>query len=102
MSNIPGYPQQIPFEYINLLPGLCGGDRERVDYHMRNFWNFFLSYLVDDYVEDMVMKFYMPHFVTMPKNGMITSPRPTSRLWSNSRKFFSRDGVSSKKISQYY
>jgi hypothetical protein len=58
MSNIPGYPQQMPFEYINLLPGFTGGDRERADYHMRNFWNFFLSYLVDDYAEDVVMKLF--------------------------------------------
>jgi hypothetical protein len=58
MSNIPGYPQQMPFEYINLLPGFSGGDRERADYHMRNFWNFFLSYPVDDYAEDVVMKLF--------------------------------------------
>jgi hypothetical protein len=58
MSNIPGYPQQMPFEYINLLPGFTGGDRERADYHMRNFWNFFLSYPVDDYAEDVVMKLF--------------------------------------------
>jgi hypothetical protein len=58
MNNIPGYPQQMPFEYINLLPGFCGGDRERADYHMRNFWNFFLSYPIDDYAEDVVMKLF--------------------------------------------
>jgi hypothetical protein len=58
MSNISGYPQQIPFEYINFLPGFSGGDRERVDYHMRNFWNFFLSYPINDYDEDMVMKLF--------------------------------------------
>jgi hypothetical protein len=58
MSNIPGYPQQMPFEYRNLLSEFTGGDRERVDYHMRNFWNFFLSYPIDDYVEDVVMKLF--------------------------------------------
>jgi hypothetical protein len=58
MSSSPGYPQQIPFEYINFLPGFTGGDRERDDYHMRNFWNFFLSYPVDDYAEDVVMKLF--------------------------------------------
>jgi hypothetical protein len=58
MNNIPRYPQQMPFEYINLLPGFCGGDRERADYHMRNFWNFFLSYPIDDYAEDVVMKLF--------------------------------------------
>jgi hypothetical protein len=58
MSNISRYPQQMPFEYINFLPGFNGGDRERADYHMRNFWNFFLSYLVDDYAKDVVMKLF--------------------------------------------
>jgi hypothetical protein len=58
MSNIPGYPQQMPFEYKNFLPRFTGGDRERVDYHMRNFWNFFLSYPVVDYAEDVVMKLF--------------------------------------------
>jgi hypothetical protein len=56
MSNILGYPQQMPFEYINFLPGFSGGDRERADYHMRNLWNFFLSYPIDDYDEEVVMK----------------------------------------------
>ena len=48
----------MPFEYINLLPGFTGGDRERADYHMRNFWNFFLSYPIDDYAKDVVMKLF--------------------------------------------
>jgi hypothetical protein len=62
MSNIPGYPQKMPFEYINFLPGFCGGDRERADYHMRNFWNFFLSYPVDDYAKDVIMKLFSTTF----------------------------------------
>jgi hypothetical protein len=59
MNNILGYPQQMPFEYINFLPGFSGGDRERADYHMRNFWSFFLSYPIDDYAEDVVMKLFL-------------------------------------------
>jgi hypothetical protein len=58
MSNILRYPQQIPFEYKNFLPRFIGGDRERDDYHMRNFWNFFLSYPITDDVEDLVMKIF--------------------------------------------
>jgi hypothetical protein len=58
MDNILGYPQQMPFEYIKLLPGFGGGDRERVDYHIRNFWSFFLSHPIDDYAEDVVMKLF--------------------------------------------
>jgi hypothetical protein len=56
MSNISGYPQQMPFEYKKLLPRFIGGDRERADYHMRNFWDFFLSQPIADDVEDLVMK----------------------------------------------
>jgi hypothetical protein len=37
MSKITGYPQQMPLEYTNFLPRFTGGDRERADYHMRNF-----------------------------------------------------------------
>ena len=62
MSNILGYPQQIPFEYINFLPRFTGGDRERADYHVRNFWNLFLYYPVDDYAEDVVMKLFSTMF----------------------------------------
>ena len=58
LSNIMGYPKKMPFEYINLLPGFTGGDRESADYHMRNFCNFFLSYLVNDYALDVVMKLF--------------------------------------------
>jgi hypothetical protein len=58
MSKIPGYPQQMPLEYKNLLPRFTGGDRERVDYHMRNFWDFFLSHPIADDAEDLVMKLF--------------------------------------------
>ena len=59
MSNILEYPQQIPFKYKTLLPRFNGGDRERVDYHMGNFWNFIISYPVVDYAEDVVMKLFL-------------------------------------------
>jgi hypothetical protein len=62
LSNILRYPQQMPFEYINLLLGFTSGDRERADYHMRNFWNFVLSYPVNDYVEDVAMKLFSTTF----------------------------------------
>jgi hypothetical protein len=58
MSKILGYPQQIPLEYKNLLPRFTDGDRERADYHMRNFWDFFLSHPIADDVEDLVMKLF--------------------------------------------
>ena len=58
MSKIPGYPQQMPLEYKNLLPRFTGGDRERADYHMRNFWDFFLSHPIANDTEELVMKLF--------------------------------------------
>jgi hypothetical protein len=58
MSNISGYPEQMPFEYKIFFPRFTSGDRERADYHMRKFWNFFLSYPITNDVEDLVMKLF--------------------------------------------
>jgi hypothetical protein len=58
MSNILGYPRQIPLEYKNFLTRFTGGDRERVEYHMRKLWDFFLSHPINDDVEDLVMKLF--------------------------------------------
>jgi hypothetical protein len=107
MSNISGYPQKMPFEYINLLLGFTGGDRETTDYHMRNFWNFFLSYPVDDYAEDVVMKLFSTTLCCNAKEWYDNLPNASITtmeqfVWSNLKKSFSRDGVFSWKISQYY
>jgi hypothetical protein len=37
---------------------LTCGDRERSDYHMRNFWDLFLSHPIVDDLEDLVMKIF--------------------------------------------
>jgi hypothetical protein len=58
MSKILGYPQQVPLEYKSFLPRFTGGDKERVDNHMRNFWDFFLSHPIVDEDQDLVMKLF--------------------------------------------
>jgi hypothetical protein len=88
MSDIPGYPQQMPFGYINLLPGFCGGDRERADYHMINFWNFFLSYPVDDYAEGVVMKLFYAMFSYNAKKWYDNLPEAGIKTMEQFEKIF--------------
>jgi hypothetical protein len=48
----------MPLKYENWLPRFTGGDRERVDYHMSDFWDFFLFHPISDDAEDLVMKLF--------------------------------------------
>jgi hypothetical protein len=99
MSNISGYPQKMPFEYINLLPGFCGGDRERADYHMRNFWNFFLSYSVDDYAEDVVMKLFTTMFSYNTKEWYDNLPEVSIKTMEQfEKKILERWGIQQQDI----
>jgi hypothetical protein len=99
MSDIPGYPQQMPFEYINLLPGFCGGDRERADYHMINFWNFFLSYPVDDYAEDVVMKLFSATFSYNAKEWYDNLPEASIKTMEQfEKKILERWGIQQQDI----
>jgi hypothetical protein len=58
MSEIPGYPRKMPPKYENWLPRFTGSDGERVDYHMSDFWDFFLFHPISDDVEDLAMKLF--------------------------------------------
>ena len=40
------------------LPRFTGGDGERVDFHMDEFYSYFRLHPVDDDVEDVVMKLF--------------------------------------------
>jgi hypothetical protein len=102
MSKVSRYPRQMPLEYENLLPRFTGGDRERADYHMSDFWDFFLFHPISDDAEDLVMKLFFATLYGNARSGMTTSPMPASQLWNNWKKPFSKDGVFSWKISQYY
>jgi hypothetical protein len=43
MSEITGYPRQIPPRYEKWHPRFTGIDVVRAKYHMNNFWYFFLT-----------------------------------------------------------
>jgi hypothetical protein len=70
MSKIPGYPRQIPLKYEKWLPRFTGGDRERVKYHMSDFWDLFLFHHINDDAEYLVMKLF------------------SATLYGNSRKWY--------------
>jgi hypothetical protein len=58
MSEIPGYPRQMPPKYEKWLPRFTGRDGERSDYHMSDFWDFFQLHPISDDVEDLAMKLF--------------------------------------------
>jgi hypothetical protein len=58
MSEIPGYPREMPPRYEHFLPRFAGIDDECPKSHMRRFWKFFQHFPVDDEVEDLVMKLF--------------------------------------------
>jgi hypothetical protein len=58
MSEISGYPRQMPPRYENWLPRFTGNDGVRVEDHMDNFWAFFQLHPISDDVEDLAMKLF--------------------------------------------
>ena len=58
MSEIPGYPREMPPRYESFLPRFHGTDEDCPKSHMRRFWKFFRHFPVDDEAEDLVMKLF--------------------------------------------
>jgi hypothetical protein len=58
MSKIPGYPRQMPPISKRWLPRFTGGNGERADFHMDEFYSYFRLHPVDDDAEDVVMKLF--------------------------------------------
>jgi hypothetical protein len=56
MRKIPGYPRQMPPISKRWLPIFTGGDKERDDFHMNEFYYYFIFHPIDDVAEDVVMK----------------------------------------------
>jgi hypothetical protein len=58
MSEILGYPRQMPPISKRWLPKFTGGDGERADFHMNEFYSYFILHPVNDDAEDVVMKLF--------------------------------------------
>jgi hypothetical protein len=58
MSEISGYPREMPPKYVKWLPKFTGDDEVRAEDHMRNFWAFFELHPISDDVEDLAMKIF--------------------------------------------
>jgi hypothetical protein len=58
MSKIPGYPRQMLPISKRWLPKFTGGNRERADFHMNEFYSYFIFHPVDDDAKDVVMKLF--------------------------------------------
>jgi hypothetical protein len=58
MRKIPGYPRQMPPISKKWLPRFTGGNVERADFHMDEFYSYFGLHPIDDDGEDVVMKFF--------------------------------------------
>ena len=58
MSEILGYPRQMPPRYENWLPRFTGNDGVIAEDHMDHFWAFFQLHPISDDAEDLVMKLF--------------------------------------------
>jgi hypothetical protein len=58
MSKIPGYPRQMPPISKRWFPKFTGGNGERADFHMNEFYSYFMLHPVADEAEDVVMKLF--------------------------------------------
>jgi hypothetical protein len=68
MSEIPGYPRQIPPECNpKKFPMFFGDDDTTTKEHMSNFWALFQLNFIDDEVEDVVMKLFSPTLFNIAK-----------------------------------
>ena len=73
MSEILGYPRQMPLKYENWIPRFTSNDGVRVKDHMDNFWAFFQLHPISDDAKDLAML----------GNGMMISLMLTSHLWTS-------------------
>jgi hypothetical protein len=62
MSEISGYPQQMPSRYENWLPRFTGNYGVRYEDHIDNFLAFFQLHRISDDVEDLAMKLFSSTF----------------------------------------
>jgi hypothetical protein len=58
MRKIPGYPRQMPPISKKWFPRFTGGNGERADFHIDEFYSYFRLHPVDDDAEDVVMKLF--------------------------------------------
>jgi len=58
MSKIPGYPRRMPPISKRWFPKFTGGNGEGAEFHMRDFYSYFVLHRVDDDAEDVVMKLF--------------------------------------------
>jgi hypothetical protein len=58
MSEIPGYPRNMPPRYKDFLPHFASIKGECPESHMTRFWEFFEYFPIDDEAEDVVMKLF--------------------------------------------
>jgi hypothetical protein len=59
MSEISGYPRQMPSRYAKWLPRFTGTDEENIEDHMSDFWDFFQLHPINDDVEYLAMKLFL-------------------------------------------
>jgi hypothetical protein len=58
MTNIPGYPRQMPPRYDTWFPKFTSNDVVSVEDHMSNLWAFFQLHPINDDVEYLAMKLF--------------------------------------------
>jgi hypothetical protein len=58
MSEILGYPRQMPPRYENWLPRFTGNDDVRDEDHMSNFWALFQLHPISDDAEELAIKLF--------------------------------------------
>jgi hypothetical protein len=58
MRKIPGYPRQMPPISKRWFPKFIGGNGEIADFHMNEFYSYFILHPVADDAEDVVMKLF--------------------------------------------
>jgi hypothetical protein len=58
MRKIPGYPKKMPPIPKRWFPKFTGDNGKRADFHMRDFYSYFVLNLVNDNAEDVVMKIF--------------------------------------------
>jgi hypothetical protein len=96
MTNILGYPRQMPPKYEKWLPKFTGNDVVSVEDHMRNFWAFFHLHPINDDAEYLVMKLFLLPSMMALDDGTMVSLMLVLKPWISWRKYSSNDGVSRK------
>jgi hypothetical protein len=75
---------------------------ERADFHMNDFYSYFMLHPVADEAEDVVMKLFSHTLHGNAKKWYNSLPNAASPLWTSWRKFFLKNGAFGQKTSQYY